>query len=98
MTLLFELLADLVMLAHACFSLFLVAGLGLIVAGMILGWQWTRHRRFRALHLAATLFVVARAWFGLPCPFSVVEDGLRAKTAGICFLGGPFHDSLHWLA
>src|SRR5207248_9537607 len=56
------------------------------------------HRWFRAVHLAATLFVVARAWTGLPCPFSVAEDALRANISGTSVLASPFHNSLHRLA
>ena len=53
MNLIFESLADLLMLAHACFSVFLVLGLILILAGMILGWRWTRNPWFRSVHLGA---------------------------------------------
>ena len=93
-----EFLADLLMLMHACFSMFLVVGLGLIFIGMILGWHWTRRRWFRLLHLVVTLFVVARVWIGLPCPFSVGEDNLRRQTTAACPMGNSFHEILHRLA
>jgi hypothetical protein len=50
MNLVFESVADLLMLAHAGLSLFLIVGLMLIITGMIFGWRWTRERRFRGLH------------------------------------------------
>src|SRR5437867_13361458 len=98
MKLILEFLADLLMMSHACFSLFLIGGLVLILTGMILGWRWTRHRWFRVLHLAAALVLVARAWTGIPCPFSAGEDALRTPMAGKCFLGSAFHESFHRLA
>lgn len=98
MTTLYEFLADLLMLAHALYSIFVFFGLALILAGMILGWKWTRRRWFRVLHLSATMFVVARVWIGVACPFSAAEDGLRRNTTGYCFLGSPFHETLHRLA
>jgi polyferredoxin len=98
MNLVFESVADLLMLAHAGLSLFLIVGLVLIITGMIFGWRWIRDARFRGVHLAAALFVATRAWMGIPCPFSVAEDALRLHVAGDCFLGGGFHLSLHELA
>jgi hypothetical protein len=93
-----EFLADMVMVAHAAFSLFVVLGLAAIITGRILGWQWTDRRWFRVLHLAATLSLVARVWLGFPCPFSVVENYLRQRTDGACVLGQAFHDAVHQLA
>lgn len=93
-----ELAADLVALAHALFSVFVWGGLVLVIIGVLLRWNWIRHRRFRAPHLAAALIIVARVWLGLPCPFSQVEDGLRSRVTGVCPLGQPAHETLHRLA
>ncbi len=94
----FEFLADLAMLAHAVFSVFVVLGFVLIAVGTVLGWQWTARKWFPRIHLAATLFVVVRSWVGLPCPFSAGEDNLRYHTAAICPLGNRVHEALHRLA
>lgn len=93
-----ELLADLVMVVHAAFSLFVVVGLIFILAGLLLRWNWINHRPFRVIHLAATLIVVARVWLGVPCPFSVVEDRLRTKTSSPCVFAPIFHDALRSMA
>jgi hypothetical protein len=93
-----ELLADLVLIVHAAFSLFVVLGLLFILTGMILGWGWTNGWRFRTLHLSATLIVVARVWLGVPCPFSTAEDSLRSQAAVPCVFGPSFHDLLRHLA
>jgi hypothetical protein len=93
-----ELLADLLMLAHAGYSLFVLLGLMLILIGMILGWRWTRNRSFRIVHLAATIFLMVRVWIGLACPFSAAENVLRGRITVPCPLGNAFHDVLYHCA
>jgi len=65
---------------------------------LALGWKWTRHKWFLRTHLAATLFVVARVWIGLPCPLSAAENRLRLEVSSPCLFGQPMHDGLHRLA
>jgi hypothetical protein len=93
-----EFLADMVMVIHAVFSIFVTVGLVFILTGVLLAWQWTNNRCFRAIHLAATLFVVIRVWLGVACPFSTAEDSLREKATAPCVLGAAFHERLHRLA
>lgn len=83
--------ADLILLAHFAFVLFVTAGLPLIWAGAALGWRWVRNFRFRAAHLAAILFVAGEALLGLVCPLTEWEDRLR---------GGPAQEAgfiAHWV-
>lgn len=95
---LIEFFADLLMLLHAGFSLFLVLGLVVSSAGIVLGWRWTRRRGFQVAHLLAVLILVFRVWMGLPCPLSAAENGFRSRTTEPCALGKNFHNALHWLA
>ena len=76
--------ADLILLVHFGFVLFVTAGLPLIWIGAALGWRWVRHFWFRAAHLAAILFVAGEALLGLVCPLTEWEDLLR---------GGPAQDA-----
>jgi len=76
------LLADLVGALHALFVLFVVGGQVLILAGWAVGWGYTRNFLFRVLHLAAIGFVVLEAWFGILCPLTVIESGLRRQGGG----------------
>lgn len=93
-----EFLADCLMLVHACFSVFVLYGLVFVLAGMVVPWRWTRNRWFLDLHLAATLFLLARVWLGLPCPLSAAEDNLRSAVSTPCPLGIMTHAILHQLA
>jgi hypothetical protein len=71
------LVADLVLVAHFAFVLFVVGGFALILAGAALGWRWIRSRPFRYTHLASIVFVAAEALVGAACPLTVWEDVLR---------------------
>lgn len=88
-------LADLTLVVHAIFVLFVVGGQIAIVAGCGLGWLWTRQLVFRLLHLIAIGFVMFEVWFGVACPLTVAENLLRAK-AGAAAYDKSFIG--HWLA
>jgi hypothetical protein len=73
----YKLIADLILIAHATFVLFVVAGQVLILVGWARGWRWTRGPVWRSLHLAAIAVVVAEAWGGVICPLTEWEDRAR---------------------
>lgn len=70
-------LADLILIVHFVFVLFVVGGLALIWIGAACGWRRVRNLWFRLAHLAAILFVVAESLIGVMCPLTVWEDILR---------------------
>ena len=77
-------LADLILVVHFCFVLFVVGGLLLIWLGAVQGLRWVRNFWFRIAHLAAILFVAGESVAGLICPLTAWEDALR---------GGAVHSS-----
>jgi hypothetical protein len=87
-------LADLVLVIHAVYVLFVVGGQVLIIIGWIRDWEWTRSRVFRLLHLVAIGLVMLEAWLGIRCPLTVLENFLRLRSGAaayeISFIG-------HWL-
>jgi hypothetical protein len=87
-------LADIVLAAHAAYVLFVVAGQILIVIGWMRGWEWTRGRVFRLLHLVAIGLVMLEAWLGLICPLTALENFLRLQ-AGAAAYESSF--IVHWL-
>jgi hypothetical protein len=87
-------LADAVLLLHAAFVLFVVAGLLLVALGGWRGWSWVHNGWFRIAHLAAIGVVVAQAWLGRLCPLTVLEMWLR-RQAGQAAYEGSFIQ--HWV-
>jgi hypothetical protein len=93
-----EVLADGIMVLHAAFVVSLFLGLALIITGLLLGWAWIHHPVFRTVHLAATLFILFRVGWDIPCPLTVAEDHVRAPAGGVCPLDEGFHEFFHRLA
>jgi hypothetical protein len=86
--------ADAVLLLHALFVVFVIAGLLLILAGKVLAWSWVRNWWFRVTHLVAIAVVVLQAWSGVICPLTTLEMVLR-REAGDATYAGTFIS--HWL-
>lgn len=90
------LLADLVLIVHFGFVVFVVAGLPLVWIGEAAGWRWVRHFGFRAAHLGAILFVSAEAVAGVWCPLTLWEDALRGHATDKSFVARWIHALLFY--
>lgn len=77
------LLADLILITHALFVMFVVVGLILILIGGACSWSWVRNPWFRLSHLIAIGFVVIQSWLGAICPLTIWENALRAKAGEV---------------
>ena len=88
-------LADLVLLLHAAFVVFVVVGLVLIWIGWFRGWSFVRNFWFRVVHLAAMGVVAAESVSGFVCPLTTWEDRLRLLAGGEERYAGSFIQ--HWL-
>jgi hypothetical protein len=84
-------LADLVLVVHFAFVLFVVGGLVLIWIGAAAGWRWVRNFWFRIAHLAAITFVAAEALAGVWCPLTIWEDALRGRHEDKNFIARWIH-------
>ena len=71
------LLADVILVVHFAFVLFVVGGFAAVWLGAALGWRWVRNRAFRYAHLAAIVFVAAESLVGVACPLTLWENVLR---------------------
>lgn len=94
--------ADLVLVVHAAFVLFVTGGFALIWLGHWRRWGWIGNRAFRSVHLAAVTFVAIEALIGLACPLTVWEDALRGHTDERSFVARVlhaviFHDFPEWV-
>lgn len=63
----YALLADLVLLLHGLFVLFVVGG------GLLIGWSW----RWAWVHLPALAWGIVVEWMGWICPLTPLELWLR---------------------
>lgn len=91
-----SLIADLILVLHFAFVLFIVGGLALIWTGAGLGWRWVRNLWFRVAHLAAILFVAGEALAGVWCPLTVWEDALRGIRPETSFIARWIHRILFY--
>ena len=83
-------LADIVLIIHFLFVVFVVVSLPLIWMGRWMRLNFVRNLRFRLAHIAAILFVVVESIFGMVCPLTLLEDRLRGGESSGNFIQ-------HWL-
>ena len=91
-------LADAILVVHAAFVLFVVAGLPATWIGIALGKSWAYNPWFRGLHLAAIGFVVIETLLGYMCPLTAWEAALRGDRSDEGFIERYIHAWLFWRA
>ena len=91
---LYSLVANLLLVAHLLFVIFVVLGLILVLAGKILSWGWVRNPWFRIAHLLAISVVVIQSWFSVTCPLTIWEMELRSKAGEVVYENAFI---MHWL-
>ena len=95
-------LADLIVVAHLVYVLFVLLGFASIWVGVLLGWDWVRRPLFRIPHLVCTLIVPLEALAGAICPLTTWERQLRLQAGqrpeSISFMGRLARDLLFYEA
>lgn len=86
--------ADVILLVHVLFVLFILVGLLFIYVGRWRSWSWVRNPWFRITHLSAIAGVVIQSWFGINCPLTTLEMALRWRTGDAAYTGSFL---AHWL-
>ncbi len=89
-------LADVILIIHFLFVLFVVGGVPLIWLGAWMEWGFVRNFSFRLAHFAAILFVVCESLMGMVCPLTLLEDTLRGTTTGGNFIQRWLHRILFY--
>jgi Protein of Unknown function (DUF2784) len=82
-----RMLADVLVVFHAAYVVFVVFGLLAIVVGIARGWKWVRNPWFRWTHLTMIGIVVAESLAGIPCPLTVWEGRLRRAAGQVAYPG-----------
>lgn len=90
------LLADIILIIHFLFVLFVVGSVPAIWIGARLGWRFVRNIRFRLVHLGAILFVSLESLAGMVCPLTLLEDSLRRTPADASFIQRWLHRILFY--
>lgn len=88
--------ADLILIVHFAFVMFVTGGLLFIWIGAAAGWHWVRNFRFRVAHLAAIGFVALESLLGIACPLTTWEDALRGASADTSFIARWLHRLLFY--
>ena len=82
--------ADVVVLVHALYVAFVVAGLVVVLVGAALRWRWIRNFWFRIVHLSMIGIVVMESLAGMVCPLTTWEAALREKAGDDALYPGSF--------
>ena len=90
------LLADVVLIIHFLYVLFVVGSLPVIWIGAYFKYPFARNPWFRYLHLAAILFVVIESLLGVACPLTVLENALRQVETERSFIQHWVHQILFY--
>ena len=90
------LLADIILIIHFLFVLFVVGSVPLIWIGARLGWRFVRNIRFRLAHLGAIVFVSMESMAGMVCPLTLLEDLLRQSPTDTSFIQRWLHRILFY--
>lgn len=89
-------LADIVLMIHFFYVLFVVGSLPIIWLGAWFKLAFVRNRWFRYLHLAAILLVVVESLFGVVCPLTVWENTLRQVETDSSFIQRWLHQIMFY--
>lgn len=74
------LLADLILVVHLAFVVFMVAGLLAVPIGGLFGWAWVREPWWRWAHVAGMGVVAVQALARVPCFLTIWEVELRRRS------------------
>ena len=88
--------ADVVLIIHFLYVLFVVGSLPVIWLGAWLKLAFVRNRWFRYLHLAAILWVVVESLIGIVCPLTAWENTLRQIETDSSFIQRWLHQIMFY--
>ncbi len=91
----YRMLADLTVMIHFAYVLFVLLGLLLTLVGWAASWMWVQNRWFRGIHLVMILVVVLEAWAGITCPLTTLEQWLRGLAGQVAYQGDFIANRIH---
>ena len=103
---LYSLVADVILVVHFAFIVFVLGGQACVVVGHFLNWRWVRNMTFRLCHILAIGIVVALSWADQLCPLTAWENSLRYAAGEQPYAGSfvgywvgrlVYYDAPQWL-
>lgn len=91
----YRLLADVMVIIHFAYVMFVILGLLITIIGGFFNWNWVRNRWFRGVHLVMILIVVIQAWVGMTCPLTIWEQELRSAAGQETYQGDFIANWVH---
>ena len=91
---LYQALANTILLLHIAVVAFVVLGLPAIMVGNWRKLAWANGLWWRSAHLLAIAVVAVQAWLGQYCGLTVLESWLREQSGQAGYQGGFIE---HWL-
>jgi hypothetical protein len=71
--------ADVILLIHFAFVIFVIFGFVFIWIGYHFKLKWVQNAKFRTIHILVMGFVLCESLIGMICPFTEWENDLRLK-------------------
>ncbi|MFN3192999.1 MAG: DUF2784 domain-containing protein [Aureliella sp.] len=94
----YTLLADIVVVLHFAYVMFVILGQVAILSGYFANWSWVRNKWFRITHFSMIAIVVIESLLSITCPLTILEDYLRLQggqsISNASFMGRFVHDLL----
>ena len=87
-------LADVVLVVHFAFVVFVIGGFAVIWIGRACRWSFVRNFGFRLVHALAMGFVAFQVIADIPCPLTTLERSLRERAGQQMYEGSCIE---HWL-
>lgn len=94
-SLFYRLGADLIVVIHFSYAMFVLMGQFLITIGGFRNWKWVRNLKFRVIHLAAILFVVFESMVKIKCPLTTLEKWLKGQAGDASYQGDFIAACIH---
>ena len=91
-----SLIADIVLILHFGFVIFITSGFFMIPIGYRLNWKWITNRKLRLFHFGMMAFVTLETLLGINCPLTVIENSIRDVNQDILFVSYWIRQLIYW--
>ena len=91
-----SLIADIVLILHFGFVIFITSGFFIIPIGYRLNWKWITNRKLRLFHFGMMAFVTLETFLGITCPLTIIENSIRGANQSNSFISYWITKLIYW--